>query len=108
MAELGVHQPVDERVDLGLDHLRDVVHHPVRELLLEPGSVEELGQPSEADRLVEELHPALLHPEQAVVDVGQPEIELAPHIVAPGAGLAGDVVNRAEVLGQQAKPRLDR
>ena len=107
MRELGVDEPVDQRVDFGLDRLRSVGHDLGLESLFEFRCVEELWQPRQADGLVEELHPALFHPEEAVVDVGQPEVELPAHIRGPGFGLASDIADRLQILVEQTESGVD-
>ena len=69
MTELGIDQPIDQRVDLGLYGLRCVRNDLAIESRLERAFVEELWQTVEAHRVVKELGPAKLHAVQNVVDV---------------------------------------
>ena len=61
LAEVGVDQPVDQLADLALDLLRRVGHDLLLEALLHRGSVQQVHDPADAHRVVEEVVAAVLH-----------------------------------------------
>ena len=77
LPQVRVDQPVDQLADLALDLLRRVGDDLLLEPLLHPAAVEQVHDPADAHRVVEELVAALLHLEEDAVDVGHPQLEVA-------------------------------
>ena len=87
------HHPVDHVVHLRLDLPRHIGHHVALELVLDPRLVHQVRQASDAQRVVEEAHAAILELVENVVDLRQPELELSREIGAIDLELAIDVVD---------------
>ncbi len=107
LLKIRLHQPVDERLHLGFHILRcvgdDLGFEPSSERLL----VEKARQATQPHGLVKEGETPLLHPEEHILDVGQPETELAIDIVDPCRGLTLDVGDGCEVVLQKGQPAVN-
>jgi hypothetical protein len=67
-------------------------------------AVEHPADASDPHPLVEELLPAKLHPLQQRVDGREPRLELAQHLSMKRGELTVDVLDRAQIVGQQLQP----
>ncbi len=102
------HHPVDHVVNLRLDLPRHICHHVALELVLDPRLVHQVRQASDAQRVVEEAHTAILELVENVVDLRQPELELSSEIGPIGFELPIDVVDRGDVVPEQRHPAINR
>jgi hypothetical protein len=106
LPELGADQPVDDLGDPLVDPLRQVGDHGALEVGLHLRLVHQVDDPGQAHGFIEEADPPVLELAQDVVDVGEPEAELALHVLLEEGHLALDVLDRREVLLEQPEPAV--
>ena len=102
------HHPVDHVVHLRLDPLRRIGHDVTLELALDPRLVQQVGQPSHAQRVVEEPDTAILELLEHVVDLGEAELELPREVGTVDVELTVDVVHGGQIVAQNGHPSVDR
>ena len=81
-----------------LDLLRHVGDDRALELTLHARLVQQIRNPADAQRVVEERHAAVLELMQDVVDLREAELELAREIGAIDVELTLDVVDGLQIL----------
>ena len=102
LPQVRIDQPVHQLADLALDLLRRVGDDLLLEALLHPAAVQQIHDAPDPHGVVEELVAALLHLEQDAIDVGDAEPEIAHQVRLVHRQLALDLVERREVVLQQA------
>ena len=108
MAQISVHQPVNQLLHLGLDALGRIGYHPLLKAPPHPLDVNEVEDALQTDGVIEEIHPPRQHLVQDVLHVTEAKSEIAPHVLFVEAELAVYVVNGLQVLPQQAQALIHR
>ena len=103
--QVGFHQPVDHFIHFGFNALRHIRHHPLLEFFLDAGFVQQVQHPWQAQGLVEILLPALLHPEEHIIDIRHAEVKVSPHILLVDGQLRVDILQCAEICFKQLQAR---
>src|SRR5258707_14853960 len=91
-----------------IDALWRIGDHDAFELLLEDLLSEKVDHPSEAQRVVEILHPASAHFVQDVVNFAQPKCKVALHVIAIRPQLQVDGLHQRQITCQECESFVSR
>ena len=106
LADVAGHHPVDGLFHPPLHDLGQVGHDLLVEGALDLGRIDEVEDTAQPQRGVEELHAPALELQQHLLDVREPETEVAGEVPLIQGELAIDGLDRLEVLFQEEEPSL--